>query len=116
MTECPHCGVALPATVDAFCPECREPLDERPASLAALVERGPAVVTRTGLPKVGASLMVLGGLVLFLGLFALFLGSPGAAVVRFLLGAMLLGAGASAMLAHSRRQTANRESTHPPAQ
>ena len=27
---CPHCGVVLPATVDAFCPECREDLDESP--------------------------------------------------------------------------------------
>ena len=28
---CPHCGERLPIVVDAFCPECREPLDEPPA-------------------------------------------------------------------------------------
>lgn len=27
---CPHCGTALPAVVDAFCPECREDLGETP--------------------------------------------------------------------------------------
>ena len=28
MDACPHCGVKLPAVVDAFCPECRESLSE----------------------------------------------------------------------------------------
>ena len=27
---CPHCGALLPAVIDAFCPECREDLDEAP--------------------------------------------------------------------------------------
>lgn len=29
--NCPHCGFALPAVADAFCPDCRERLDEAPA-------------------------------------------------------------------------------------
>jgi hypothetical protein len=29
--NCPHCGLQLPVVRDAFCPECREPLDEAPA-------------------------------------------------------------------------------------
>ena len=29
--SCPHCGTRLPAVVDAFCPECRNDLDEAPA-------------------------------------------------------------------------------------
>lgn len=28
--KCPHCGSALGGMRDAFCPECHEPLDERP--------------------------------------------------------------------------------------
>ncbi len=42
MTECPHCGAALPSVPDAFCPICRESLDEpilrqrTPAQKAAL--------------------------------------------------------------------------------
>lgn len=28
--SCPHCGVTLPYIVDAFCPECRNSLDESP--------------------------------------------------------------------------------------
>jgi hypothetical protein len=28
--SCPHCGAALPAVADAFCPECRSPLDAPP--------------------------------------------------------------------------------------
>jgi hypothetical protein len=27
---CQHCGATLPTVVDAFCPECRRPLDEPP--------------------------------------------------------------------------------------
>ena len=30
MDTCPHCGSALTSTVDAFCPECRNALDEPP--------------------------------------------------------------------------------------
>ena len=29
--SCPHCGMDLPLVVDAFCPECREDLSERPS-------------------------------------------------------------------------------------
>ena len=28
--NCPHCGAPLPFVVDAYCPECREELDESP--------------------------------------------------------------------------------------
>jgi hypothetical protein len=28
VNACPHCGVNLPEVVDAFCPECRQPLGE----------------------------------------------------------------------------------------
>jgi hypothetical protein len=31
MDRCPHCGVVLPAIRDAFCPECRQRLDELPS-------------------------------------------------------------------------------------
>jgi hypothetical protein len=34
LETCPHCGKPLPILVDAFCPECREPLDETPAKEA----------------------------------------------------------------------------------
>lgn len=30
MDRCPHCGCVLPAIRDAFCPECRQGLDEPP--------------------------------------------------------------------------------------
>ncbi|MFO0927960.1 MAG: hypothetical protein U0736_13120 [Gemmataceae bacterium] len=32
LDRCPHCGVRLPSVVDAFCSECRGPLDEQPAA------------------------------------------------------------------------------------
>jgi hypothetical protein len=36
MTQnCPHCGAKLPANGDAFCPECRNSLDEPPVDPAA---------------------------------------------------------------------------------
>ncbi len=42
--NCPHCGIALPAVVDAFCPECREDLSETPESLAYVPPPAPPVV------------------------------------------------------------------------
>jgi hypothetical protein len=42
MDACPHCGIPLPATVDAFCPECREDLSLTPEEAA--VAARPAVV------------------------------------------------------------------------
>jgi hypothetical protein len=30
MDQCPHCGASLPAIDNAFCPECRNALDEPP--------------------------------------------------------------------------------------
>ncbi len=35
---CPHCGVSLPSAGDAFCPECRQALDEPAAELASPLE------------------------------------------------------------------------------
>jgi hypothetical protein len=31
---CPHCGIALPGVIDAFCPECREDLNATPEEVA----------------------------------------------------------------------------------
>src|SRR5207245_10187152 len=31
--SCPHCGAKVPAVGDAFCPECRNALDEAPANV-----------------------------------------------------------------------------------
>lgn len=42
--KCPHCGIALPAVVDAFCPECREDLSETPESLAYVPPPAPLPV------------------------------------------------------------------------
>lgn len=39
---CPHCGVALPATCDAFCPECREDLDAAPTASSLTAPVAPA--------------------------------------------------------------------------
>jgi len=39
---CPHCGASIPATRDAFCPQCRRELSEnhcRPLEIEDLVER-----------------------------------------------------------------------------
>src|SRR5438128_5514366 len=33
---CPHCGARLPGVADPFCPECRQPLDEKPAESQAI--------------------------------------------------------------------------------
>jgi hypothetical protein len=48
MDRCPHCGVALPAFRDAFCPECRNELDRPPdepladRANSATADLGPA--------------------------------------------------------------------------
>jgi hypothetical protein len=57
---CPHCGFRLPAVVDAFCPECREPLDEPPEqpALARDTSQRPAKPIGT----VTAVCLILGGL------------------------------------------------------
>jgi hypothetical protein len=43
MDRCPHYGVALPAIRDAFCPECRQDLDE-PGNEPALAREPSAAV------------------------------------------------------------------------
>jgi uncharacterized paraquat-inducible protein A len=54
MQTCPHCGCALCAVRDAFCPECHEALDELPQ---APREGRPEFVQRT--IKFGIALIVL---------------------------------------------------------
>ncbi len=66
--RCPHCGFRLPASVDAFCPECRERLDESPLGNAG--------------PRVAARDHVTGG---FLGPLMLF-GGVGAIVAGLVAG------------------------------
>ncbi len=39
MDSCPHCGTPLRPVHDAFCNECRQPLDEPPPSAAASTPR-----------------------------------------------------------------------------
>jgi hypothetical protein len=44
--SCPHCGIALPAVADAFCPECREDLSATPDEVAnqpTLADMGEAI-------------------------------------------------------------------------
>src|SRR4051794_17682423 len=64
---CPHCGVTLPATVDAFCPQCRRPLDEEPVRTVPRdgVSRGPA--TDLGWTRKCAAIGVILGLLAGLG-------------------------------------------------
>lgn len=95
MTDCPHCGAALSGTVDAFCPECREPLDERPASLAALIERGPEVVRKSTASPWGALCLLAGGLGLLASLVAVFAGEWGAGLMRGIWSVALIAYGAS---------------------
>ena len=47
MDRCPHCGADLPAIRDAFCPECRQGLDEPPLKrrTATTVESEPSSVS-----------------------------------------------------------------------
>ncbi|HEX4607875.1 MAG TPA: zinc ribbon domain-containing protein [Urbifossiella sp.] len=48
---CPHCGTELPAVVDAFCPSCRDRLDEPPLPLSlASYEHPVAAPVRSGSP------------------------------------------------------------------
>ena len=51
--NCQHCGYSLPPVVDAYCPECRNPLDEEPiepriSSLPATEPRPGAEPTPSG--------------------------------------------------------------------
>ena len=72
---CPHCGIALPPVVDAYCPECREDLSETPGeavpgepapapvyrpSAGELANSGPVIwVTKHALLFAGCSFVVL---------------------------------------------------------
>lgn len=99
MNECPHCGFRLPAVVDAFCPECREPLDERPTTplappISGLLEVRPRTVKKAGGSMFVFLLSAWGLLCLLVALFALFAGDLVGAGVRALIGvSFLLAAG-----------------------
>jgi hypothetical protein len=43
--SCPHCGVTLPAVVDAFCPECRTDLSQTPQEVTDTARRTAAALT-----------------------------------------------------------------------
>lgn len=44
---CQHCGTALPAVVDAFCPECRADLSQTPQEVTDTARRTAAAITGT---------------------------------------------------------------------
>jgi hypothetical protein len=49
---CPQCGAVAPEVADAFCPECRGPLDDEPEVVAPPATSPPAGgVVRTPLTK-----------------------------------------------------------------
>jgi hypothetical protein len=43
--SCPHCGIALPAVVDAFCPECRTDLSQTPQEVTDTARRTMGALT-----------------------------------------------------------------------
>lgn len=51
---CPHCGISLPAVVDAFCPECREDLSVTPEEAQRTVEGTFKAVTGAFLGSTGS--------------------------------------------------------------
>ena len=71
MTTCPHCGVTLPPVIDAFCPECRERLDEAPENQT---QDGTPAIDRGQEDRAGWLRLLftgVGAMSLLLGLFAL---------------------------------------------
>ena len=57
LQACPHCGAALPYVRDAFCSECRTPLDELPADVAGSNAAASGIlVTRPGPLRLGSLL------------------------------------------------------------
>jgi hypothetical protein len=64
---CPHCGIKLPAMVDAFCPECRNDLAEAPSqetsALARPAARNPLVEAAEWWHTVKAGAVTLGTVV-----------------------------------------------------
>lgn len=55
--KCPHCGTDLPANSDAFCPDCRNALDEPPT-----IPNATAGLQTEGKPSGTIGLKVLGWL------------------------------------------------------
>jgi hypothetical protein len=43
---CPHCGSTLPTCHDAFCPDCRQPVDDASGGQASPIEEHPLGETR----------------------------------------------------------------------
>ena len=75
---CPHCGVRLSAPIDAFCPECRNALDEPPPELQpptsapeAATGAGEGAAQPESLPPPVVLLIGVGFLSLLGGLFLL---------------------------------------------
>jgi hypothetical protein len=68
MDTCPHCGTRLPVSVDAFCPDCRQPLGEPPGGPRTGVERPSE--SRPGHRRV-----LLGVVIMFGGLAAILVGA-----------------------------------------
>jgi hypothetical protein len=77
MTSCPHCGIVLRGVTDAFCPECRGPLNEPPDQPATPQEQQRRRVQQKhrlwqivgGLGCVGAVITLLRGEILAGALF-----------------------------------------------
>jgi uncharacterized membrane protein len=55
--ECPHCGAQLPLIADAFCAECRQPLEEAP-----LIRRLEDKIRKVAWPDVDYPGLILSGL------------------------------------------------------
>ncbi len=66
-SQCPHCGASLPIVLDAFCPNCRQPLDEQPSATTSCNESRP----RPGVNFLGLMGMIGGLAAMTTGLFAL---------------------------------------------
>jgi hypothetical protein len=91
MENCPHCGAGLPPAPDAFCPECRSPLDELPERSLPPAERAERRrAEKYLLLRVAGLLLAVGGLVdMYFN--------------RVLVGALLLVVGVALLLEAARR-------------
>jgi hypothetical protein len=91
MENCPHCGTRLPPAPDAFCPECRAPLDELPERSVPPAERAERRRAEKYL-----FWQVLGGLLAVAGLLDMYFG-------RGIEGTLMLLVGLGMLLEATRR-------------